>query len=193
MNPLHYLLASGEAGLNWDTCASVSAAVIALAALVLSIREGRQSRNHDRLSVRPYLDSDINISPAYDRIQVTLSNQGIGPAILSEWSLLVDGKTCEELGITRWEQLTTRLNLKDLVNYEYITDGTIMAPGKTMELFGVPTGQYSTERATLYRDAIRRLTIKIKYQSIYQEEAFTYLFEGDKILPAETPAPPAKS
>lgn len=92
----------------------VATALIALVALGLSIYEGWESRRHNRLSVRPFLTEAVRMSPAHERMCLVLKNNGLGPAVVKKWTLHVDGKPCEELGLKTWEQLTAHLCLGEL-------------------------------------------------------------------------------
>jgi hypothetical protein len=165
---------------------SVCGAVTASAALGLSIYMGYQTRRHNRLSVRPFLDDSLRISPAHTRISLSITNRGLGPAIVKRWTLLVDGQPYQKLGITDWATLTEYLKLTDKVTYGYFMPHNIIAKDQTEELVGTETGAYSAERARLYRNAFRRLTITLEYESFYGDY-FTYRFEGSR-LPAETVA-----
>ncbi len=156
---------------------NIAATTIALAALGLSIYEGRLSRHHDRLSVRPLLDASLRMSPAFERFSLMVVNNGLGPAVVKKWTLLLDKKPYREQGIENWEQLTEKLGLAGPVNYGYFKPGSILATGQCEELVGYPVGAYSKERADQFRAALVRLTICLQYESMY-EEKFTFEFDG---------------
>jgi hypothetical protein len=164
----------------------VATAVIALAALGLAIYEGRELRQHNRLSVRPLFTESIRISPAHERMCLLLENHGLGPAIIKEWKLIVDGKSCKELGILRWEQLTAHLDLQELgesISYGHFDPGSILAAGVSEELVGVKSAGYSKEKAERFRRTLARLTIVAVYESMYKE-SFRFEFEGKKHFPS---------
>jgi hypothetical protein len=158
---------------------SAAATVIALAALGLSVYEAMLSRQHDRLSVRPLLDSELHVSSARERFCLVVINNGLGPAIIKKWQLLVDGKPYRDLGITRWEQLTAHLKLSQPVSYSYFEPNSILAPEESEELIGYTVAVYSQEEANRFREAIRRLAIVIEYESMYGE-SFNFEFLGSK-------------
>jgi len=75
---------------NSDTIA-ISAGVIALAALGVSIWQGYISREHNKLSVRPHLEFILHCKTTED-FRLILRNSGLGPALISKISLFVDNK-----------------------------------------------------------------------------------------------------
>jgi hypothetical protein len=158
---------------------SAAATVIALAALGLSVYEAMLSRRHARLSVRPLLDSELHVSSARDRFCLVVTNNGLGPAIIKKWQLLVDGKPYRDLGITRWEQLTAHLKLSQSVSYSYFEPNSILAPEESEELIGYAVAVYSQEEADRFREAIRHLAIIIDYESMYREP-FSFEFRGSE-------------
>lgn len=63
---------------NWI---SVSATVITLAALILAYVEGFQNRKYNKLSAKPILTFFRYTIDG--QITITLSNEGLGPAIIA--------------------------------------------------------------------------------------------------------------
>lgn len=63
---------------------------IALCALVLSICEFRQSRRHDRLMLKPFLNFERNLELNSDQVGIFLINNGLRPAKIVDWIILVD-------------------------------------------------------------------------------------------------------
>ena len=80
---------------NLQRIANVLTLVVALAAIGLSIWEGRENRLHNRLSVLPYLQQYVitirdGLSDPDYRITYALKNTGLGPAVLKELYMYVD-------------------------------------------------------------------------------------------------------
>lgn len=75
--------------LRADTVTAVAATVTAVAALAVAVWDNVQSRSYNRLSVRPLLvlDAQRNTSDRTDEGELTLSNQGVGPALLRELTI----------------------------------------------------------------------------------------------------------
>lgn len=65
---------------------------MALLALGFSIWQGWQIRRHNKLSVRPHLTTWTNTDAEKGYYTIELINNGIGPALIEEFLLKVDGK-----------------------------------------------------------------------------------------------------
>jgi len=76
---------------DWSVITGISSAVIALCALGLSIWQGCLARTHNRLSVRPHLTTWTHSDADKGFYVVELINNGIGPAIIEEFTVKVDG------------------------------------------------------------------------------------------------------
>src|SRR3990172_12584537 len=84
--------------LNWQVIAGISTTIIALCALALSIWQGMQTRRHNRLSFRPHLTTWTNRDAEKGFYRIELINNGIGPALIEEFLVKVDGKVISGLG-----------------------------------------------------------------------------------------------
>ncbi|MCG9755039.1 hypothetical protein L1D40_07365 [Shewanella insulae] len=80
--------------LGSDVWVSISAAVIALCALGVSIQQIRLSERHNRLSVQPKLRIEY-IRAEGGRIGVSLTNTGLGPAIINRLLIKRQGQVYE--------------------------------------------------------------------------------------------------
>jgi len=80
----------------------ISLGVIALAALVLAVWEGVMERRHNRLSVAPRLTIRLHAGDSLGMLGCTVSNEGLGPAIVTNCLIKVDGKAMENKGDDGW-------------------------------------------------------------------------------------------
>src|ERR1043166_2735072 len=76
---------------------AISAIVIALASLLVAIWSSVLTRKHHRLSVTPRLRVDYVHMPDQP-IEVTLTNNGLGTAIVREFAVLIDGSPMSGTG-----------------------------------------------------------------------------------------------
>ena len=78
-----------------ETLSHYAVIVIALLAFILSILQTRIQHDHNKLSVRPILNSIIeqgdSLSLAY------INNKGVGPAIIKKVSFTYQGKTYNDI------------------------------------------------------------------------------------------------
>lgn len=131
--------------------------IIAISAVVVSVWQVRLAQTHNMLSVRPYMDffSGWNTETEWE---VTLSNEGVGPAILKGMEFTYQGKTYQN-----WDGVLDAANLDQYrINSTTFTKDSPFAVGKTMLFLKLDR----TEKDLRNRLGI---DIKIKYESIYGE------------------------
>jgi hypothetical protein len=147
---------------DWDAdrWISFAALIVAGCALFFTIREFRTAREHDRLSVRPWLNLDF----AYDETGVgwRLATQGLGPARIEMFEVTVDGKPQ-----TSWQAVSGALGLPPLTgNWKHANLGPLtLNPNQASSLFWVPSGTLAD--ALLANN--RRVQMRICYCSYYDE------------------------
>src|SRR3989338_10147196 len=98
---------------NADTWISFCAIIIALIGIVLAFVEGLENREHNRLLVRP----KIILSAFYnqDKVALTLSSVGLGPAILKWFEVKVDGES-----ETNWKDVLFAIGIhNESVEYKF--------------------------------------------------------------------------
>lgn len=160
---------------------ATSSAVIAFSAFITAVYSSYETRKYNRISLSPVLDGSLIFNNTAERIGLFIENKGTGPAVIDKWEMLVDGKHYRDHGIERFEDLTTFLELGERVNYGYFKPGSLLLQGQPIELFAVDSSPYSIERSNKIREALKRLTINIKYNSLYKEKKTeNFIFEGSE-------------
>ncbi len=161
--------------MDWGAVGSVGAMLVALVALGAAIFEGRATRRHNRLSVRPLLRID------YAETGITLHNTGAGPAILNTFEVFVDGEEVEceiddlpaiaAAETLEMEELLTPSDSGDGVFYAYMPDpgNSLMAQEKVGLLTFPALPQDGDDRFELW-ERLLRITFRIRYASVYGEE-----------------------
>ena len=168
---------------------SGSAVAISLAALGFSIYQGRIARKHNRLSVKPVLDYYLGAVDDGSDFQLTLKNNGLGPALISSFALFTKGYSMKELSeehnIENLEQLSAYIGFPHNLNWTFLSKGSIIKNGEGIMIVSYRFDSYSKENAKTFGQAIRKLDIKIEYTSIYEVEKFPFEFNGKKVLASE--------
>lgn len=165
-------------GLSADTITAIAAIIIALIALGISVWQGYETRRHNRLSVTPKLTYDYSLSSAYPEVAIKLSNNGIGPAIIKDFALHVDGIRIEDIGYGGWKSVGNKLNtFQPWVRSAFLNKEDVMRVGETKMLFSVDRKNINRERKEIILKAFSRLKISIEYESIYGDN---YLIEIDE-------------
>lgn len=75
-----------------DVIAAIASTIIALCALGFTIWQGVQTRRHNRLSVQPHLTTWNHSEHNKLLYTIDLINNGIGPALIKNFSIRVDDK-----------------------------------------------------------------------------------------------------
>lgn len=137
--------------------------VIAVCAVVVSVWQGRiaaeQSeiaRKHNRLTVKPYLDFFYGWY-ALDDWKLTLSNEGIGPAIIKKVSYKYDGETYHN-----WDDVLRAADLLKARTGSYnMSPDSPFAVDKTVVFL----------RLNIQEESVRTIGIEIliEYESVYEE------------------------
>ena len=139
-----------------------SVVIIAICAVVVSIWQGQISqkglelaREHNRLTVKPYLDITRFTNSNDQTLEVKITNHGYGPAIINEFRLIHEGQA-----YSNWNQVLDAAgenkNIRFLNNY---AEGSIISSGLENVLVRLKT-EFDN----------KGITIQILYESIYQEK-----------------------
>ena len=135
-----------------EKLSNYSVVLIALLALIVSIWQVRLFKNHNKLTVKPYLDSHVIQQDS--TLVVAFSNKGLGPAIIQDMSYEVNGKeysTVLELLRAGGDQE----NILSTYNYQ---KGSVLSSNEEKII---------TE---LKNPKFRGVTVRVEYQSIYEEK-----------------------
>ena len=84
---------------------SVSAILIAIAALIFAVIESRRSRAHFRHSIRPALVFELEDG----RGQLVLRNAGLGPAAIENAEIYLDGRRLGPMDAKTWSKVLKQL------------------------------------------------------------------------------------
>ncbi|MFF3907845.1 hypothetical protein ACFYZJ_18035 [Streptomyces sp. NPDC001848] len=155
--------------MNADTITAICAVVIAVASLVVSVYQTHAMRQHNRHSVRPILQLHRGW-PTGGRAGIRLINSGLGPAVIVESTLTVDGEV-----IGAWDRLSAdRVRDRLSVRPSAVTfsQGEVIAIDYEQYLLSVAS--YDPQNHAEVKDLInRRLTLEIRYESLYGGEDYT--------------------
>ncbi len=167
---------------------ALASVIVASCALGFTIWQGMQTRRHNILSVKPHLGTWTDSQPDKRLYTIELLNNGIGPALIKNFSIYVDDRL-----VDGYEDGTKAIKkaLKILFpNYtydsyrSYVGPGYMMAPKESRTLVRVQfTGKLTPPPEEVDR-TINRAKLIINYESIY-EEAFR-LDSSEKILNPKT-------
>ncbi len=142
-----------------EQLANYSVVIIALSALVVSIWQVKLFQNHNKLSVKPYLD--FHLIQEDSTLTVSFSNEGLGPAIIKQISYNYDGNEFRSL-----ENLLKADNEKKnvLLSFNYSRNSIISSGDEKLLV-------------KLFDSETRGVKVKIVYETIYEErDEFNFSF-----------------
>ena len=165
--------------LRADTVTAVAATVTAVAALAVAVWDNVQSRSYNRLSVRPLLvlDAQRSTSSETDEGELTLSNQGVGPALLRELTIRYEpiggGATVE---FDTWGGLAAELRELGftVTGWTDVADDRAVGvdQGITLFRFQVDRDASDTDGAGAshdVQDVFDAVSFDVEYESVYGE------------------------
>ncbi|MBV9926560.1 MAG: hypothetical protein JOZ96_16185 [Acidobacteria bacterium] len=146
-----------------DRIMAVSAVVVALASLVVAVYEARTNREYQKVSVWPYVTQSNAWVPGepYTR---SVSNLGVGPALVKSFQVSVDGKPRRD-----WAEVSRALTgqpIPELV-YSSVHAGSVLLPERPVPLVRIPPG----DAAQRFWEQAQtpRLSLRLCYCSLYED------------------------
>ena len=157
---------------------SISAMIIAIASIAVSIWEGYTMRKHYHLSISPQLD--YSFFSSYNEAGFIISNKGLGPAIITSRHVYLDGVKIDE-SQNKFPYIIAealKLNTKMMFSSHTLGIETIIDEGEDITLFSVY--KKNNELFQQMIDELRdRVKFEINYSSLYGEKYNITIEVGD--------------
>ena len=153
-----------------DRIISITAVLIAFCSLILTLYSGYWTRYHNRLSVLPRLYFFASRTEQDPQVGISLSNSGLGPAIIQSWIISVDGQVVGEHKMG-WDSALQKLGLSFGKGIHYSSFGVLEA-GKQEFIFSINQEQWKnlgTQDREAFNKAMKRIKVTIDYESVYDE------------------------
>ena len=149
--------------------------IIAIASIAISIWEGSAMRKHYHLSVMPRLNNSFTVNDSSSNNNAsaifTISNNGLGPAVILSREYYVDGNKIDDSKNHFSVIIDSTLNFDNTAGttFSSIPKGTTIPSGDNLTVFGL----FFSNRESFYRQRMKlnnRLSYIIKYESLYGEQ-----------------------
>ncbi|GLZ35062.1 hypothetical protein Lesp02_72490 [Lentzea sp. NBRC 105346] len=148
---------------------SVAATVIAALALWISYSQARATRLHNRKLVRPVLQMGARFHVS-DTAGLVLSNVGIGPAVITDSWVELDGTRVGRFGKAAMDQVRDTLT-EWRPSAATFTTGSILEVGYREFLLRVP--DYDSRAHAEFAELLTtRLRLGFRYESLYGDETW---------------------
>ena len=156
--------------------------LVSICALFLTISQTILSHRHNRLSVKPNLTSFVHTEQDMDekaiwRITTTLTNNGLGPAIIKSFEVLFDDKPVPQVNPGDiYPMIEREVKLRFIAedcNFGLLRPGYVMGKGDTVRTAKVTLVRTLDISDDYIHASMHRFHILVRYESAYGE-SFTY-------------------
>lgn len=148
---------------------SISIAVIALGFTFWQIKE---SRKHNRLSVKPHLNISYRSASDPKGPCFELTNNGTGPAIIKKFTIYIEETRFEINAIEDFIEAFKSLNIdSELIVLEQLEKEDAIYAGTSSIILKLKNDLRDNESAVLeFQKGIMQVGFEVAYESIYEEE-----------------------
>jgi hypothetical protein len=123
------------------------------------------------LTITPKLTFNTSLSGIDHYFGIKVKNNGIGPAIVKKFLIIVDGVLLSTETNAGWNATLEKLGLNKIeVVWCGLESDEAMGVGSTQNILLLPENYWSPERIVILKTAMKRLRIIIEYESVYKEQ-----------------------
>ncbi|EHK7543366.1 hypothetical protein NMR59_003444 [Vibrio cholerae] len=152
--------------MNSGEIIAMSAVVIAFFTSIVSIWQGYLNRQYYRLSTKPHITLERKSFEGAP-YKYTLSNNGLGPAIVTRFEIIFDGEKLDG-SINNMRKIMSLMELNN-VPFELLfpTEGEAMAVSREIVLLEINPDHLNYESVKKLQQLTSCLVFKVEYKSIY--------------------------
>jgi hypothetical protein len=149
---------------------ATAVAVIALGALIVAIAQVVLMRRHNRLSVMPFLTFYVSYGTKEMPFGVHVANNGIGPAVIKQLTVYLDGKTFTPERGHSWNAAWFEAGFKgSFVAFHFPEGRSALRAGERFPLLTIDEGYESDALSYQFYQALKRIDLEIVFESIYRD------------------------
>ena len=158
--------------ISWEAIAGISSSVIALCALAITLWQAYVTREHNKLSVKPYITTWSHNQNQHGFYSVDILNNGVGSALIKRFQIFVDGHEIKGQALELVEKALGILfsNYAYSSYKAYLSEGYMMAPKENRNLVKIQFLGPNFPSPLEIEHATKRVRILIEYESIYKEK-----------------------
>ena len=177
-------IATGSA-VRWDRVTAVASLIVAALALGVSVWQGRVTRNHNRLSIKPQVQISRDLSAGATLKGLLVANNGVGPATVHGSLLNFNGNDLGPILRPTWHQIDSDSDTKPLgkLNIGLFPNGTYLSAGGRYRLLTLT--EKNKDKLDAFRELSNLLELRICYCSVY-DECWTATWKYDAARNADT-------
>ena len=163
-----------------NTCEGIGAigsVLVASLAFGVTIWHAWTTRKHNRLSVKPLLNTWNDFGSFADGLEITLRNIGIGPALIESFEIYVDAKKVDGIGtdpINKAISILFPVNTPTILYSSYLAKGGVLGVNEKIKVLSIKFPPNFFPSPPIMEHTLNRCKLIVRYQSIYENEVFTY-------------------
>lgn len=151
-----------------DHWVEIASTLTAGAAVIIAVREARQAREHNRLSVRPFLNLALIRGLWADRIGIQIGNLGLGPAVIRRWDIRWRNKRVD-LGHD-WEEALREYEIPASgIKWDAMGPSGVIQVRETLWIVSVPAQPDDIEIRGKFDRLCKDVSLTIECESLYGE------------------------
>lgn len=158
--------------MEYQTQIALAGNLIALSAMFVALWNVKSQRKHARLSVTPHIDFYYGITTK-DPLGLYLINNGIGPAKITDFSVIIKGDRVQPdriMGL--WDAVFKKLGAEAPSEANDILSGQMLRAGDEILLFRFDSSNESDvnnlmEEIGSFESVLKQFEIKVSYESLY--------------------------
>lgn len=172
---------------HWDTITAGCSVVIAACALIATLLQADWTREHNRLSVRPFLNIYHQGERDGREVGWIVENTGLGPAIIASSEIWLNGtRIGKGISYSAWEEVAEDLGLPpETVSITGLDRLEVVANGAEYPLLAlnddpkVEWGKYDLEFETVAHNLFKRVDMVVCYCSFYAQIGYRECWRED--------------
>lgn len=165
--------------MDFNTIGSISAIVIGLSALGISIWQGMETRKSFRISVKPKLILECNYVVYGPNPGISLCNKGIGPAVIQRIVYSYNNSAYQTNQIAKLIQkiVSEKFSDIDLCQLQaFIVDTETIIPATNhIVLFALAEEDRNLENYAILNKILNLIQVDVDYKSLYNEPFHEHL------------------
>lgn len=155
----------------WAWLGENDSEIIAICAVFIAAYQAYATRKHNKLSVKPHLNDfrDKESNSKQLIYTFTLNNNGLGPAIIKEWKVYVDGKALDSNDHEYYEKKAREIipeKINDVVTTRLGANYALPSNDTIKLLYLMFYIHHGTNFDGIEKN-LARLDIYVRYESIY--------------------------
>lgn len=157
---------------RWGAIGTLSSLAVAAVAAVIAWVAYDISRTHNIVSTRPILLVVISTSLADKEVNFEVKNVGLGPAVITNFELYLDGEPFMPFPSPALAMLEA-LNIQNAgFLYQDIRPPLIIPPGQSVAMLSMQKDAFDPSVAQVFRKGSERTAVIACYCAVYEEQCY---------------------